>query len=433
MTSASENSRPVLRFHSGWRLLLRRAEFLASAARYSLHKKQFPLFTWSPAKGGALHALKIARRLKLRKMVQFNDAYFSTPILPHYPSRAFDHMAAKGGLNIGAAGTPLKQQIGMVFLGVTRRCDLHCQHCYEHFNTGPDDVVPISRWKEVLREVQNAGAGVVALSGGEPMLRYEGVLELLDAGNKDLSDFHLHTSGQGVTPERARELHRAGLIAAAVGLDDVDPERHDILRGFRGSHQQAVRALKDFFEAGVFTYTNMCVTRELVRSGDLWRYFDLVKDLNVGMIEMLEPRPCGGFASRSNDALLTRDDRNTVMDFFLRGNTARTFKEYPLIYHVAFTEAPEQAGCMMGGLSHLAIDSKGNVNPCVFLPVTFGNILKDDFAVIYARMRRAIPRPLHKECPSLALAETLLQKGRGPEGFPIPHASIEKEWETMFS
>jgi MoaA/NifB/PqqE/SkfB family radical SAM enzyme len=156
-----------------------------------------------------------------------------------------------------------------------------------------------------------------------------------------------------------------------------------------------------------------------------------VKHLNVGMIEMLEPRPCGGFASRGNDTLLTRDDRNTVMDFFLRGNTAREFKDYPLIYHVAFTEAPEQAGCMMGGLSHLAIDSKGNVNPCVFLPVTFGNILKEDFAAIYSRMRRAIPRPLHKECPSLALAETLLQKGRRPEGFPIPHASIEKEWEKM--
>lgn len=265
-------------------------------------------------------------------------------------------------------------------------------------------------------------------------LKSEGrVLELLDAGKKDLSDFHLHTSGQGVTPERARELRRAGLIAAAVGLDDVDPERHDALRGFRGSHQQAVRALRDFFEAGVFTYTNMCVTRELVRSGNLWRYFDFVKDLDAGMIEMLEPRPCGGFASRANDTLLTGEDRKIVMDFFLRGNTASTFKEYPLIYHVAFTEAPEQAGCMMGGLSHLAIDSRGNVNPCVFLPVTFGNIMTDDFSAIYARMRKAIPRPLHKECPSLALAETLLQKGRGPDGFPVPHASIEKEWEKMFT
>jgi len=185
--------------------------------------------------------------------------------------------------------------------------------------------------------------------------------------------------------------------------------------------------------AGVFTCTNLCVTREPVRSGDLWRSFHFVKGLNVGLIETLEPRPCGEFASRGNDTRLTRDDRNTVMDFSLRGNTSGKFKDHPLICHVAFTEAPEQADCMMGGLSHLAIDSKGNVNPRVFLPVTFGNILTEDFAAIYVRIRRAIPQALHTECPSLAPAETPLQKGGGPDGFPIPHSSIKKEWERMFS
>jgi MoaA/NifB/PqqE/SkfB family radical SAM enzyme len=422
---------PVLQFHSGWRLLLQRAGYLASAVKYSLHPKEYPLFSLSPFNGGALHALRIARRLKLRRIVQLNGAYFSTPLLPHYPSRAYDHMAARGGLNIGAAGTPRKQHINSVFLGITRRCDLHCQHCYEHFNTGAEEVVPISRWKEVIRDIQASGAGVVILSGGEPMLRYEGILELLEAGDKDLSDFHIHTSGQGVTLERARALRRAGLIAAAVGLDDVDPARHDRLRGSAGSHRQAVRALQDFHSSGVFTYTNMCLTRELVRSGDLWKYFEFVRDLRVGMIEMLEPRPCGGFASRGDEVLLTDADREKVWEFFLRGNTTRQFRNYPLIYHVAYTESPEQVGCTMGGLTHLAIDSKGNVNPCVFLPVTFGNILTEDFSAIYSRMRRAIPRPLHKECPSVFLAATLLEKGEGR--FPVPHARIEKEWEEMFA
>jgi MoaA/NifB/PqqE/SkfB family radical SAM enzyme len=222
-------------------------------------------------------------------------------------------------------------------------------------------------------------------------------------------------------------------MAVAVGLDDVDPVRHDRLRGFHGSHRQAVQALQDFHHAGIFTYTNMCLTRELVRSGDLWTYFEFVKDLRAGMIEMLEPRPCGGFASRGDDVLLTDADRVKVMEFFIRGNTGRKYRDYPLIYHVAFTEAPEQVGCTMGGLTHLAIDSKGNVNPCVFLPVTFGNILTEDFPAIYARMRKAIPRPLHRECPSIALADTLLQKSDGPDRFPVPHARIEKEWEEMFA
>jgi len=433
MTSAGGNSHSRLRFHAGWSLLFRRAVYVASALKYFLRREDYPLFRLSSANGGALATLKIARQLKLEKMVQFNSTYYTSPVLPRYPSRAYDHMVATGGLNIAAAGTPLKPQISMILLGITRRCDLHCLHCYERFNLAPAETVPISRWKEVIREIQAQGAGVVVLTGGEPMLRYEGLLELLESGNKDLSEFHIHTSGLGVTPERARELRCAGLTAAAVGLDDVDPRRHDTLRGFEGSHRLAVSALRDFFDAGVFTYTNMCVTRDIVRAGDLWKYYELAKSLNVGMIEMLEPRPCGGFAGRGDDILLSDDDRTKVTEFFVTANTAKRFREYPLVYYVAYTEAPERMGCMMGGLSHLTIDSRGNVNPCVFLPVTFGNIMKEDFSTIYARMRKVIPRPVHKVCPSVILAGPIRDRSQAGNAGPVPYEALKNEWEAVVS
>jgi MoaA/NifB/PqqE/SkfB family radical SAM enzyme len=430
MKPTGAHTRPTLRFHSGWRLFFRRSIYVAAAINYFLRKREYPLFKLSSAKGGALAALKIARNLKLQKMVQFNASYYTTPVLPRYPSRPYDHMVAKGGLNIAAAGTALKQQISMILLGITRRCDLHCLHCYERFNIAPEDSVPVSRWKEVIREIQHLGAGVVVLSGGEPMLRYDGLLDLLESGNKNLSEFHLHTSGLGVTPEKARELCRAGLTAAAVGLDDVDPCRHDALRGYQGSHRLAVSALRDFFDAGVFTYTNMCVTRDIVRAGDLWRYYDFVKNLDVGFIEMLEPRPCGGFAGRGDDFLLSDDDRKKVTEFFVTANTARAYRHYPLVYYVAYTEAPERMGCMMGGLSHLTIDSRGNVNPCVFLPVTFGNIMEEDFASIYSRMRKAIPRPVHHDCPSVTLAGTIWDRSQAGRESPVRYEALRDEWEV---
>jgi MoaA/NifB/PqqE/SkfB family radical SAM enzyme len=410
--------------------LFRRAVYVVSGLKYLLRKEDYPLFRLSSVSGGALATLKIARQLKLEKMVQFNSTYYTSPVLPRYPSRAYDHMVATGGLNIAAAGTQLKPQISMILLGITRRCDLHCLHCYERFNLAPADTVPISRWKEVICEIQALGAGVVVLTGGEPMLRYDGLIELLESGNKDLSEFHIHTSGLGVTSERARELRRAGLTAAAVGLDDVDPQRHDTLRGYHGSHRLAVSALREFFDAGVFTYTNMCATRDLVRSGELWKYYELAKSLNVGMIEMLEPRPCGGFAEQGDGVLLSDDDRNVVTEFFVTANTAERYRTYPLVYYVAYTEAPEQMGCMMGGLSHLTIDSKGNVNPCVFLPVTFGNIMEEDFSNIYARMREAIPRPVRRTCPSVTLARAIRQHSQTEDGSPVPYESIRNEWKA---
>ncbi len=86
----------------------------------------------------------------------------------------------------------------------------------------------------------------------------------------------------------------------------------------------------------------------------------------------------------------------------------------------------------MGGLSHMYIDSCGNVNPCVFLPVTFGNIMEVDFEVIYERMRAAIPRPLHAECPSLQLQATLKSKSAGKGPMPVPFEAVQREWEAMY-
>jgi len=418
-----------LRFHAGWQKRWRDGLFALSCLKY-LRKGKYPLFSIA----GALRLRAVGTALKLGKLVEFNGTYFTSPSLPHRPSRAFDHMVAGGGLNFEAAGTPLKRQVSVVLMAITRKCGLHCAHCYERFNLGAEDVVPVERWKEVTLDVQRVGAGVIVFSGGEPMLRYEGLLELLNAGDAHLSDFHIHTSGRGVTNERARELRAAGLTAAAVGLDDVDPARHDALRGWAGSHQQAVEALRVFYDAGIFTYTNVCLTPGLIRSGGLWTYYELAKQLNVGMIELLEPRPCGGLASGAPRVMLSEEDRALATQFFIQGNTDARYRDYPLISYVAYKEAPARFGCTMGGLMQLYIDSKGNVNPCVFLPVTFGNVMTEDYEGIFDRMRAAMPRPFHGECPSIVLSpalwRTATQDARRAS-WPVPYTGVRREWNDL--
>jgi MoaA/NifB/PqqE/SkfB family radical SAM enzyme len=193
-----------------------------------------------------------------------------------------------------------------------------------------------------------------------------------------------------------------------------------------------MHALRVFREAGIFTYVNLCATPSMIRAGDLGRYAELVRDLGVGFIQLLEPRPCGGYLGAPPDVLLTENDRQQLLHFFRQINTRKEHRHCPIVHYVAYAESPAQRGCMMGGLSHLYIDSRGNVNPCVFLPVTFGNIMEENFANIYPRMRAAIPRPLHQECPSLRLQSTLRKKMGDGCGMPVPHRAIENEWQAMF-
>lgn len=420
-----------LRFISGPRLGAFRLRFGLRILKYLILRRKYPLFRLGIIGDGLLKTFRLMRSIGLRKVVRMGDSTYVALTTPHYPSRAYDTMVAHGGFNAASAGSTHNRQISTALLAISGICNLHCKHCYEHFNIDNTTEVPIARWKEVIHVLQQRGTSVIVLTGGEPMLRLGGVLELLRSGDRNLSDFHLHTSGQGVTREKACMLKDAGLTAAAVGLDDVDEGRHDALRGYTGSYRNALDALRNFHAAGIFTYVNMCATRELIRSGGLWEYFDLAKSLNVGFIQVLEPRPVGGYLQNGTDALLTDDDRCILMRFVEEGNSRKEFRDHPIIYSVAKAESAEHAGCMMGGLFHFHIDSKGNVNPCVFLPVSFGNIMEESFEAIFARMREAVPRPLHIRCPSLQLEGIMRRELARKNTMPVSYESIKAEWHDV--
>lgn len=419
------------KFYSGWRLIFLNAQ--VSFGKYFLQRKKYPLFFRNPFNHEFLKTIKIRRELKLTKIIKFNDKIFSSLVVPSFPSKAFDNMVANGGLNFTLTGTKYKRQIDSVFLAITSSCNLKCKHCYEQHNLNQKNSLTQEHWTEIIDRLQAHGVSVIILTGGEPMLEFDNLIKLIKHGNKELSDFHIHTSGFGVTLEKAKELKKAGLMSAAVGLDDVDPNRHDLLRGYAGAFDMAVNALKCLNEAGIFTYVNTCATKEFIRSNDLWRFYMLMKNLNVSVIQLLEPRPYGGFFGENGDVLLNDSDKKILTEFFIEGNTSRKFKAYPLIYYVAYIEGPDKMGCTMGGLSHFYIDSLGNVNPCVFMPVSFGNVLNEDFEKIYSRMRENIPNPILKICPSLLISAILAIKRREGENFPIPFETVKEEWRQIIT
>jgi len=427
----SSKSAVGLKIYQGWRSLPLKLKLRGSLLKYLLRRKDYPLFSLNPSRGGLLNTYRIQKKSKMKKVVRHGDHFYHSLILPRLPSKPYDRMVANGGLNIAAAGTPWKSQVDVVILAVTRKCSYACRHCYEKFNLSPEAGVPLEQWKKIVAELQDLGVGIITLSGGEPMLDFDNVEALLLAADKDLSEFHIHTSGHAVTPEKAIALREAGLSAVGVGLDDCDPSRHDFIRGYSGAFQEAVQAISILREAGLMTYLNTCLTRDLVRPSRLEAFLDMAKELGVGIVRLLEPRPYGGYFGESEEYLFTETDRATVRNFFLKANSSSRFKNHPLVVYPAFFEAPENLGCLMAGLSQFHIDSLGNVEPCVFLPVTFGNIREESFSKIFAKMREAVPAPLRSRCPSLILADTIKAKHAQGIPLPVPYEDVREEWWKM--
>jgi len=396
--------------------------------RRLFRKRQYPLLSLR----GFLRTLKLLQQCNTTKAIKVGAKYHFSLQEPRWPSEVYDRLMANGGLNLGAAGTASKLQIDLAILAITRACAYHCEHCYERHNLAQQDTVPLSRWRAVIDELQDIGVSVIALSGGEPLARFEKTLSLLQTADKTRSDFHLYTTGHGATEERVEALVGAGLAAAGIGLDHFDPARNDAIRGHPGAFANAVRALRMFGDAGILTFVNTCLTKDLVRGDGLQRFHDLLYTLGVGAVQLLEPKPCGGYGGRKVHTWFGAEERRATRAFFESTHRARVRRGYPAVYLPAYTEAPENLGCMMGGLSHLHIDSRGNVEPCVFVPISFGNITDTSFTDIYRRMREAIPRPLHGRCPALQLADRV---GFGPKSGALPLAfeSVRAEWGRMYA
>ena len=231
--------------------------------------------------------MKLRKKLFLTKVIKFNDRYYSTPIVPSFPSNAFNVMMQNGGHNFHAAGTSKKQHIDSAFLAITNRCNLNCVHCYEQHNLYENSSVPVEKWIDTIQKLQGMGVSIIILTGGEPLIEFDKLTTILERADKNLSEFHVHTSGNGITIEKAKKLKELGLSAVAVGLDHYDATKNDKIRG-ENSYHDAINALKIFNDVGILTYVNLCATSTLIRTEELWKYYDLVKQLNVSIIQLCE-------------------------------------------------------------------------------------------------------------------------------------------------
>jgi MoaA/NifB/PqqE/SkfB family radical SAM enzyme len=74
-------------------------------------------------------------------------------------------------------------------------------------------------------------------------------------------------------------------------------------------------------------------------------------------------------------------------------NNDKKYKDYPSISAQVIEEDNEHFGCTAGGTDRFYINAKGDVQPCEFLNLSFGNIQNEKFSIIYDRMRNVFNTP----------------------------------------
>jgi MoaA/NifB/PqqE/SkfB family radical SAM enzyme len=305
-------------------------------------------------------------------------------------------------------------------IGVTTDCPQRCAYCYNKGRSGR--AIDTATIKRVVRELMESGVFWLGLTGGEPLLNKD-LPEIVESAAAGCA-VKLFTTGSTLTPRLASNLKQAGLFSVSVSLDDWREQEHDRARGTPGAFREALRAIEIFRKTdGLQVGVSAVLSREMIVRDEVEALIDFLSGLGVHEAWLSEAKPCvPGFWE--SDRVITEAERLKLVALQDRINRMGGIT----VNYLGHFEGREHFGCNAGH-KMVYVDSYGEVSPCVFLPLTFGNVMDRPVGEIFAAMKWHFPS---EESCFVNRNYPLLQKhGRG--GIPLgPEESRKLMAEACF-
>lgn len=139
----------------------------------------------------------------------------------------------------------------LIWLELTRRCNLTCPHCYIEGGAARQNEMPTSEFYRLLDEFADMGVWAVAFTGGEPTLHPEFGGLVRHARKRQLL-VGIATNGMFLTQELLDSLPRDGVIVS-VSMDNLHiSAQHD----FNVATKAILRCQSSGFLTNIMTNTN---------------------------------------------------------------------------------------------------------------------------------------------------------------------------------
>lgn len=321
--------------------------------------------------------LLFVSRMKHNKFVKIGDKTRLGLYIPGFPSAAF-HTACRKFSEFND-----KMPCTTVLISVTSACSNHCKHCYQKLDRGKD--VDIETLTEVVRKLQDMGIAFFNIEGGEPLLAFERLKQICSAIDSR-SEIWINSTGAGMTPERLKDLKELGVTAIMFSLHSPDAETFNTFMGKDSAWETMETGVRMCHDANLAVAFNTCLMREDFYNETFEQIMEVAKDFRACLIQIIKPKPAGGWLE-NGDLEFTLQELEQIKARVNQYNLEKRFREYPAISAQIIEEDPSVFGCTAGGTDRFYINAKGDLQPCEFLNLSFGNIAVDEFEDIYQRMR----------------------------------------------
>ena len=267
-------------------------------------------------------------------------------------------------------------------VGLTNACPQRCAYCYNKGRAGAVMDTPTIR--RVIADLKRLGVFWIGLTGGEPLLNRD-IVRIVAGAAGDCA-VKLFTTGAALTPDLAAALRDAGLFSVSVSLDHWREAEHDRARGTPGAFRDALRAI-DIFQAagGLHVGVSAVLTREMILRGEVEDLLSFLTGLDIHEAWLSEVKPSVR-ALWNKDLVITDEERRALAALQDRYNRDGRIT----VNYLGHFEGREHFGCN-AGCKMVYVDAFGEVSPCVFVPMSFGNVREQPVGEIIAGLRRRFP------------------------------------------
>ena len=271
----------------------------------------------------------------------------------------------------------INEEAGPVFylmFGITYECQCSCRHCCTgNYKKEKHRDLTTEEIKDVLD--QAAKPLIVNFFGGEPTLRPD-IMELIKYAKEKSMYVFTDTNGLAVTRDYAQQLKDSGLDLLYVSIDSPVPELHDEYRGVKGCFEKAVGAINNALDAGLSCVISTYMTKESLANGDFEKIIQMSKDMGTHGVRYLLPTPAGKWLHET-DVLLTPEEKEKVW----------ALTDYPYVSRDFYFQTQFSSQCRgVADKVYMYISPYGDVQPCCFMPLSFGNIREEPLKTILDKM-----------------------------------------------
>jgi MoaA/NifB/PqqE/SkfB family radical SAM enzyme len=260
-------------------------------------------------------------------------------------------------------------------------CQCRCVHCSaDKFKTPDNMELSTDELKRTISDALDLGVGLVVFTGGEPMVRKD-IFELVRHVDKKRAIPMMFTNGLLLTDENVKVLAEAGLWSLNISIDHPDPAVHDKLRRTPGCFKSVLEGAARARKAGILTGISTYASKDSVRTRGIENTIKLAQKEGFHEITIFDTVPTGKYLKHP-ELILTAEEKEEL------AGIARGYNEssHPMgVVAQCIINSPEGGGCF-GAFSQFYVTAYGDVNPCDFNPVTFGNVRQMPIESIWQKM-----------------------------------------------